>query len=48
MEEMESAKKEALRILIVDDIDMNVEILNNIISQEGYGTMCATGVRQAL
>ncbi len=48
MEEMESAKKEALRILIVDDIDMNVEILNNIISQEGYGTMCATSVRQAL
>ena len=48
MEEMESAKKEALRILIVDDIDMNVEILNNIISQEGYGTMCATGVRQAM
>lgn len=35
-------------ILIVDDIEMNVEILNNIISHEGYGTLCATSVREAL
>ncbi|MCM1058395.1 MAG: response regulator [Firmicutes bacterium] len=39
---------EETTILIVDDIDMNVEILNNIISHEGYETMCAMNVRQAL
>ncbi len=43
----EAMKKEGPRILIVDDIDMNVEILNNIISQEGYITMCALSVREA-
>lgn len=48
MEETGTVKKEASTILIVDDIDMNVEILNNIISHEGYGTMCAMSVRQAL
>lgn len=48
MEEAGYAKKEVPQILIVDDIDMNVEILNNIISHEGYGTMCALNVRQAL
>lgn len=39
---------EGFKILIVDDISMNVEILNNIISHEGYSTMCATSVREAL
>ena len=48
MEETGTVKKDASTILIVDDIDMNVEILNNIISHEGYGTMCAMSVRQAL
>lgn len=48
MEETGTVKKDASTILIVDDIDMNVEILNNIISHEGYGTMCALSVRQAL
>ncbi len=48
MEETGYAKKEAPQILIVDDIDMNVEILNNIISHEGYGTLCALSVREAL
>lgn len=43
-----AVKRDAATILIVDDIDMNVEILNNIISHEGYGTMCAMSVRQAL
>lgn len=47
MEGTEALKKGGPRILIVDDIDMNVEILNNIISQEGYETMCALSVREA-
>ena len=48
MEKAGYAKKEVPQILIVDDIDMNVEILDNIISHEGYGTMCALSVHQAL
>lgn len=48
MEETRVVKKDASTILIVDDIDMNVEILNNIISHEGYGTLCAMSVREAL
>lgn len=48
MVETGNVKKDASTILIVDDIDMNVEILNNIISHEGYGTMCALSVREAL
>ena len=48
MEETGTVKKDASTILIVDDIDMNVEILNNIISHEGYGTLCAMSVREAL
>lgn len=48
MAETGYVKKEVPQILIVDDIDMNVEILDNIISHEGYGTMCALSVRQAL
>lgn len=41
-------KKETPKILIVDDIDMNVEILQNIISHEGYETLCALSVREAV
>lgn len=48
MEETGTVKKDSSTILIVDDIDMNVEILNNIISHEGYGTLCAMSVREAL
>ncbi len=40
--------EEKPQILIVDDIDMNVEILKNIITHEGYGTLCALSVREAL
>lgn len=35
-------------ILIVDDVDVNVEILDYIISQEGYETMCALKVQDAI
>lgn len=41
------AMKETPVILIVDDISMNVEILDNIISHEGYRTLCAVSVREA-
>ncbi len=44
----ERAKKEVPKILIVDDINMNVEILDNIISHEGYETMCAMSVKEAI
>lgn len=40
--------KETPKILIVDDIDMNVEILDTIISHEGYETLCAMSVREAV
>ncbi len=39
---------ETPKILIVDDIDMNVAILDNILQSEGYDTMCATNVHDAL
>lgn len=42
------AKRETPVILIVDDISMNVEILDNIISHEGYRTLCAVSVREAI
>lgn len=46
--ETEYAKKEVPKILIVDDIDINVEILDNIISYEGYETLCALNVHDAI
>jgi len=47
--EMETAKsKEAPKILIVDDIDMNVRILENIMRGEGYEPLCALSVPEAL
>ncbi len=41
-------KKESPKILIVDDIQMNVEILREILSEEGYEPLCALSVEQAL
>lgn len=46
--ELEKNKKGRFSILIVDDISMNVEILNNILTHEGYGTMCAMSVQEAI
>ncbi len=43
-----SSNKEKPKILIVDDIDMNVEILDNMLSGEGYETLCALNVQDAL
>lgn len=39
---------ETPKILIVDDIDMNVAILDNILQSGGYDTICATNVHDAL
>lgn len=39
---------ETPKILIVDDMDMNVAILDNILQSEGYDTICATNVHDAL
>lgn len=41
-------KKDQFSILIVDDISMNVEILDNILAHEGYETMCALSVQEAI
>lgn len=46
--ETESVKKNAPTILIVDDISVNVTILENILTHEGYGTMAALSVQEAL
>lgn len=46
--EQEHVKKGSPPILIVDDISMNVEILDNILSHEGYETMCAVSVQEAI
>ena len=46
--EQESAKRGRFRILIVDDIPMNVDILDNILTHEGYTTMCAVSVQEAI
>lgn len=46
--ESEQTKKSPPKILIVDDVDVNVEILDNIISQEGYETLCALKVKDAI
>lgn len=48
MEEERIKSKETPKILIVDDIRMNVEILENIISQAGYETLCALSVKEAI
>lgn len=36
------------RVLIVDDIEINVEILSSIIRSEGYEPVCALNVKEAL
>lgn len=41
-------KKNAPTILIVDDISVNVTILENILTHEGYGAMTALSVQEAL
>lgn len=43
-----SGKKNVPTILIVDDISVNVTILENILTHEGYATMTALSVQEAL
>ncbi len=44
----EQKRTEPEKILIVDDIDVNVKILENIMKREGYDTLCAQSVQEAL
>lgn len=44
----EHTNKKAPMILIVDDISVNVTILENILTHEGYETMTALSVQEAL
>lgn len=46
--EYEQQKREPAKILIVDDLSVNVKILENIIKMEGYETLCALSVQEAL
>lgn len=46
--ESEHNKKEPAKILIVDDLSVNVKILENIIQAEGYEALCALNVQEAL
>ena len=46
--ETEHVKKNAPTILIVDDISVNVTILENILTHEGYEAMTALSVQEAL
>lgn len=48
MMEMESNKKSPPKILIVDDISVNLKILENILLAEGYEPLCALNVKQAI
>lgn len=41
-------EEEIPRILIVDDISMNVEIMKEIIESEGYEALCALSVEEAI
>lgn len=45
---MEAEKKNPPKILIVDDLSINVKILENIIQAEGYEALCALNVEAAL
>lgn len=45
---IEHSNKKAPTILIVDDISVNVTILENILNHEGYETMTALSVQEAL
>lgn len=44
----EQRKKEPPKILIVDDLSVNVKILENIMQAEGYEALCALNVQEAL
>ncbi len=46
--ENEAKRKNPPKILIVDDISINVGILENIIQTEGYEPLCALSVQEAL
>lgn len=46
--EAEYAKRETPVILIVDDISVNVAILENMLAYEGYETMSALNVQEAI
>lgn len=46
--ENEAKRKSPPKILIVDDISINVGILENIIQAEGYESLCALSVQEAL
>lgn len=46
--ENEAKRKKPPKILIVDDISINVGILENIIQAEGYESLCALSVQEAL
>jgi len=46
--EAEYRKKEIPKILIVDDISVNLEIMQAMIEEEGYETLCAMSVQEAI
>lgn len=46
--EAEYGKRETPKILIVDDISLNLEIMESIIAEEGYETYCALSVQEAI
>jgi len=45
---VENNKQELPKILIVDDVSINVEMLHDIIEAEGYEALCALNVQEAL
>lgn len=44
----EGNKKTSPKILLVDDIEINLDILESIIEEEGYEPLCATSVQEAI
>lgn len=46
--EAEYKGKEVPKILIVDDISVNLKILEKIITEEGYEALCALNVKEAI
>lgn len=46
--EQEKREKNPPKILIVDDISMNVKILENIVLEMGYEPLCALSVQEAM
>ena len=45
---MEYEKKKEVKILVVDDVDVNLIILEEIIQNMGYEAITATSVKQAV